>query len=101
MRVLSDTASTAEPGICSAQKYSVARKGTAKPATLGAIRHEQHKMDSETCVEIGSKMVITKRGNGGSIEVILRACIGRVQSMVSESWDFQDRLMFSELRGLV
>jgi hypothetical protein len=29
-------------------------------------------MGFETCVEIGSKIVMTKRGKGGSIEVILQ-----------------------------
>lgn len=37
MRVLSEIASTDEPGICSAVKYSAAMKGTVNPATLVVI----------------------------------------------------------------
>ncbi len=73
MRVLSEIASVFEPGICSATKYSVAMKATVKPATLLVRLGMCIRSGFETCVEIGSKIVMTNLGNGGSMEVMLAA----------------------------
>lgn len=60
-------------GICSATKYSDEMKGAAAPANL-KIWHSAtvffQNIQEESYSEIGSKMVITNRGNGGSIDVI-------------------------------